>query len=60
VVLSTEAWTVRGQGLEGPQPGIEASSLPDEPDSPRAQGSGVRWRRLDLAPGRDTIGEERS
>jgi hypothetical protein len=35
--------------------------LPDEPDGPRMRrGSGVHWQRLNLAPKRDPIGEERS
>jgi hypothetical protein len=35
-------------------------SLPDGPDGPRVRrGSGVRRRRLNLAPGRDPVGEER-
>jgi hypothetical protein len=35
--------------------------LPDEPDGPRVRrGGGVRRHRLDLAPGRDPVREERS
>jgi hypothetical protein len=38
-----------------------SGSLPDEPDGPRVRrGGGVNWRRLDLAPGMDFVGEERS
>jgi hypothetical protein len=38
-----------------------SSSLSDEPDGPHVRRGGeVRRWRLDLAPGRDPIGEERS
>jgi hypothetical protein len=37
VVLSTEAQTVRGQGLDGPSPGAEAGSMPDGPDDQRLE-----------------------
>jgi hypothetical protein len=56
-----EARTVRGQGPDGPRPGTEAGSLPDELGGPRIRrGGGVRRQRLNLAPGRDPVGEERS
>jgi hypothetical protein len=46
----------------------DSGSLPDGPDGGRleatrsvhAQGGRVRRRRLNLAPGRDPVGEERS
>jgi hypothetical protein len=56
-------------GADGPWPGAKLSrdlaqglgSLPDVSDSPRVRrGGGVHCRRLDLAPGRDPIGEDRS
>jgi hypothetical protein len=38
-----------------------SGSLPDVPDGPRVRRGGrVHRRRLDLAPGRDLVGEERS
>jgi hypothetical protein len=45
-----------------------SGSLPGGPDGPRiepgrsarARGGGVRRRRLNLAPGRDPVGDERS
>jgi hypothetical protein len=63
-------------GADGPRPGAGRSAtwcrsfgpLPDgrtvralRPDGPRVRrGGGSRRRRLDLAPGRDPVGEERS
>jgi hypothetical protein len=55
-------------GADSPRPGVGLEFLTDEPDGPcldvgrsaRAWGSRVRRQRLDLAPGRDPIGEERS
>jgi hypothetical protein len=63
-------------GVDGPRPGVGRSatwnrglgSLPDGrtvralgPDGPRVRRGGEgRRRRLDLAPGRDPVGEERS
>jgi hypothetical protein len=60
VVLSSEARTVRGRGLDGRRPGAGLASLSDEPDRTCVGGGEVRWQRLDLAPGRDPVGEERS
>jgi hypothetical protein len=38
-----------------------SGSLPDEPDGPCVRRGGeVRRQRLDLAPRRDSVGEERS
>jgi hypothetical protein len=38
-----------------------SGSLPDRPDGPRMhRGGGVHRRRLNLAPRRDPVGEERS
>jgi hypothetical protein len=64
------------RGADGPRSGAGRSAtwykglgfLPDgrtirayRPDGPRVRrGSEGRWRRLDLAPGRDPVGEERS
>jgi hypothetical protein len=64
------------RGADGPRPGAGRSatwyrglgSLPDgrtvrayRSDSPRVRRGGEGcWRRLDLAPGRDPVGEERS
>jgi hypothetical protein len=51
---------VRGQGSNGPRPGARARVLTNEPDGPRVRrGAEVRRQRLDLAPGRDPVGEER-
>jgi hypothetical protein len=55
-------------GTDGPRPGAGRSAtwrrgrvLSDEPDGPCVRkGGGVRWQRLDLAPGRDPIREKRS
>jgi hypothetical protein len=69
VVLSAQGRTVRGLGLDGPRPGARLGllcltagrSAPWGPDGPRVRrGGGSRRRRLDLAPGRDPVGEERS
>jgi hypothetical protein len=68
-VLSGQAWTVRGLGPDGPRPGTGArvSCLTAGRSAP--WGRTVRTcagaaedhrRRLDLAPGRDPVGEERS
>jgi hypothetical protein len=52
---------VHSQGLDGPRPGAGLGFLPDEPDSPSVRRSGEgHQRRLDLALGRDPVGEERS
>jgi hypothetical protein len=46
---------------DGPRPDAGLGFLPDEPDDPRVRmGGEVRRQRLDLAPGRDPVGEERS
>jgi hypothetical protein len=59
-VLSAEARTVCGQGLDDPQPAVGLRFLPDGLDGPRVRrGGGVRRQRLYLAPGRDPVGEER-
>jgi hypothetical protein len=63
-VLSGQARTVRGLGPDGPRPGAGARvlcltarrSAPWGPDGPRVRRGGG----LDLAPGRDPVGEERS
>jgi hypothetical protein len=48
-------------GADGPRPSAKTRVLPDEPDGLRVHsGGGVRRRRLDLVPGRDPVGEERS
>jgi hypothetical protein len=69
VVLSAQGLTVRGLGPDGPRPGARLGLLcltagrtaPWGPDGPRVRrGGGSRRRRLDLAPGRDPVGEERS
>jgi hypothetical protein len=68
-VLSAKARTVHGQGPDGPRPGTEAwvPCLTAERSAPWGRtvracaGSDEgRRRRLDLAPGRDPVGEERS
>jgi hypothetical protein len=52
---------VRGQGSDGPRPGAGLGFLPDGPDGPRVRrGGDVRRQHLDLAPGRDPVGEARS
>jgi hypothetical protein len=68
-VLSAQKRTVRGQGPDGPRPGTGAGvpCLTAGRSAPWGRtvhacaggGEGHR-RRLDLAPGRDPIGEERS
>jgi hypothetical protein len=69
VVLSAQGRTVRGLGPDGPRPGARLGllcltagrSAPWGPDGLRVRrGGGSRRRRLDLAPGRDPVGEERS
>jgi hypothetical protein len=60
VGLSADARTVHDQWSDGPQPGVERSAT-WWPDCLRVhRGGGVRRWRLDLAPGRDPIREERS
>jgi hypothetical protein len=68
-VLSGQARTVRGLGPNGPRPGAGArvSCLTAGRSAPwgrmvRACAGAAedRRRRLDLAPGRDPVGEERS
>jgi hypothetical protein len=68
-VLSGQARTVRGTGPDGPRPGAGArvSCLTAGRSAPwggtvrlYAGAAEGRRRRLDLAPGRDPIGEERS
>jgi hypothetical protein len=68
-VLSTQGRTVRGQGPNGPRPGagLRFSFLTVGRSVPwgwtvRACAGGGEGRRrcLDLAPGRDPVGEERS
>lgn len=55
-MLSEKAQTIRGLVHDL---GQELGFLPDEPDSPHmCRGGGVRRRRLDLAHGRDPVGEE--
>jgi hypothetical protein len=52
---------VCGQGPDGPRLGAGVGFLLDEPDGPRVRrGGGVRWQRMNLAPDRDPVGEERS
>jgi hypothetical protein len=69
VVFSAQGRTVRGLGPDGPRPGARLGllcltagrSAPWGPDGPRVRrGGGSRRRRLDLAPGRDPVGEKRS
>jgi hypothetical protein len=64
-VLSAQGRTVRGLGPDGPRPGARLGLLPDG-RTVRALGrtvrayagtAGDRRRRLDLAPGRDPVGE---
>jgi hypothetical protein len=68
-VLSAQARTVRDQGPDGPRPeaGAKVSCLTVGRSAPTgrtvracAEGGEGRRRRLDLAPGRDPVGEERS
>ena len=60
-VLSAQGRTVRAQGPDGPRPGARLGLLPDG-RTVRAYAGATedRRRRLDLAPGRDPVGEERS
>jgi hypothetical protein len=61
VVLSAQGRTVRAQGPDGPQPGVRLGLLPDSRTVRACAGAAEdRWRRLDLAPGRNPVGEERS
>jgi hypothetical protein len=58
--LRTDGGALCG-GADGPRPGAGPRFLPDRPDGPRVcRGGGVRRQCLDLAPGRDPVGEERS
>jgi hypothetical protein len=66
-VLSAQERTVRAQGPDGPRPGARLGLLPDGRSAPKGQtvrayvgAAEDRRRRLDLAPGRDPVGEERS
>jgi hypothetical protein len=68
-MLSSQARTVRGQGPHGPRPGTGAwvPCLTAGRSAPWgrlvracAGGGEGRRRRLDLAPGRDPVGQERS
>ena len=68
-VLSGQARTVRGLGPDGPRPGAGAWVLCLTAGRSAPWGRTVRAcagaaedrrRRLDLAPGRDPVGEERS
>ena len=61
VVLSAQGRTVRGLGPDGPRPGARLGLLPDGRTVRAYAGTAEdRRRRLDLAPGRDPVGEERS
>jgi hypothetical protein len=69
VVLYAQGRTVRGLGPDGPRPGARLGllcltagrSAPWGSDGPRVRRGGrSHRRRLDLAPGRDPVGEERS
>jgi hypothetical protein len=52
--------TVRAQGPDGPRPGARLRLLPDGRTVRVCAGAAEdRRRRLDLAPGRDPVGEER-
>jgi hypothetical protein len=63
IVLAAGAWTVRGSGPDGPQPGGRSGAFTARsPDGPSSGPDGPRWRRvvffssydLDLVPwGRD-------
>jgi hypothetical protein len=60
-VLSAQGWTVRAQGADGTWPGARLGLLPDGWTVRACAGAAEdRRRRLDLAPGRDPVGEERS
>jgi hypothetical protein len=61
VVLSAQGRTVRGLGPDGPRPGAQLGLLPDGRTVHAYAGAAEdRRRRLDLAPGRDPVTEERS
>jgi hypothetical protein len=61
VVLSAQGWMVRAQGADGLRPGARLVFLPDGRTVRACVGAAEdRRRRLDLAPGRDPVGEERS
>jgi hypothetical protein len=58
VVLSARGRTVRGLGPDGPRPGARLGLLPDGRTVRAYAGTTEdRRRRLDLAPGRDPVGE---
>jgi hypothetical protein len=58
VVLSAQGRTVRGLGPDGPRPGARLGLLPDGRTVRAYAGTAEdRRRRLDLAPGRDPVGE---
>jgi hypothetical protein len=60
-VLSAQGRTVRAQVPDGPRPGARLGLLPDGRTVRAYAGAAEdRRRRLDLAPGRDPVGEERS
>jgi hypothetical protein len=60
-VLSAQGQTVRTQGPDGPRPGARLGLLPDGRTVRACAGAAEdRRRRLDLASGRDPVGEERS
>jgi hypothetical protein len=58
-VLSGQVRTVRGTGPDGPRPGAGAR-VPCRTVRAYAGAAEDRRWRLDLAPGRDPVGEERS
>jgi hypothetical protein len=58
---SAQGRTVRTQGPDGPRPGARLGLLPDGRTVRACAGAAEdRRRRLDLAPGRDPVGEEKS
>jgi hypothetical protein len=58
VMLSAQGRTVRGLGPDGPRPGARLRLLPDGRTVRAYAGTAEdRRRRLDLAPGRDPVGE---
>jgi hypothetical protein len=58
---SAQGRTVRAQGPDGPRPGERLGLLPDGRTVRAYAGAAEdHRRRLDLAPGRDPVGEERS
>jgi hypothetical protein len=61
VVLYAQGRTVRAQGPDSSQPGARLGLLSDGRTVRACAGAAEdRRRRLDLAPGRDPVGEERS